>query len=200
MNMKNQYLVSLSLASLLLCSCQQDEIQTCRVNSIEETAREIGFLNLSKSELTSTRSSDYNETADYDNSVSLIARIARPKTNCKSGFGLCDIRAAETQIPVCFAQTRSNDSTLITSKYECMTVCQIDKDMNGTAIFLLASSPESHGLTQETMPPFYVDEEIEQPLEDHNDCYLIVKPGSYKYNPDLGTYGGYSVQMSFLHE
>lgn len=198
--MKYKYFISLSLASLLLYSCQQEDVQTCSVSSIEEAAREIGFLNLSKSEFANTRTSDNYEIVDDDKSVSLIARIARPKTNCRSGFGLCDFRAAESQLPVNFAKTRSNDGNIITGKYECMTICRIDENSNGTAIFLLASPPESHGLTEESMPPFYVDEEIEQPLEDNTDMYLIVKQGAYEYDSSLGSYGGYSVQMSLVHE
>lgn len=200
MIMKYKYFISLSLASLLLFSCQQDDVQTCNISSIEEAAREIGFLNLNKTEFTRTRTSDNYEIVDYDNSISLIARIARPKTNCKSGFGLCDFRAAETQFPIYFVQTRANGGNLITGKYECMTICQIDEHSNGIASFLLASPPESHGLTEESMPPFYVDEEIEQPLEDNTDMYLIVKPGAYEYDSSLGSYGGYSVQMSLIHE
>lgn len=189
------------LASLLLVfisSCKQEDNLNLLTTSTEDAAREIGFvsLDISKNE---TRSLDDLEQADDEMSLGLVARIARKKNDCKNGFGLCDVRASNFMLASDFIETRSINISL--DKYSCITECHIDSAGYGNALFILADKPEVQGLTAETMPPFCVDEDIEQPIEDAPQNILIVKAGTYGFNQSIGTYGGYSVDVVYkIHE
>ena len=130
-------------------------------------------------------------------SLNVIARIARPSTDCKSGIGLCDFRTSESDISYLLQPRPAENNHGIC---ECTTVCQLDSTMNGIAYFLLAARPETQGLTTNTMPPFYVEAEIEQPLEHNSNGLLIVPAGVYYFNPSLGNYGGYAINMTYVQE
>lgn len=94
-------------------------------------------------------------------------------------------------------QTRGVSSDV--EKYECTTTCTIDNNGTGVLYFLLANSPKSQGLTAETMPPFCIDEEIEQPIEETPESSLIVVPGAYIYQKELGQHGGYAVKVTYIN-
>lgn len=49
------------------------------------------------------------------------------------------------------------------------------------------------------MPPFCIDEEIEQPIEETPESSLIVVPGAYIYQKELGQHGGYAVKVTYIN-
>lgn len=155
---------------ILLSSCQQETFESIASN--EDAAREIGFVQNSDLHSSFTRSSLNSNVNDSKTKLGIKARIARKKTGCKSGFGLCDIRAMKKQETFVKFQTRSSNH--IVNKYECTTTCTIDSKGCGIIYFLLANTPESNGLTKISMPPLYVDEEIEQPIEENPQQSLFV--------------------------
>lgn len=183
--MRRTFYLLVIVFSATISSCQQDETGISR--TAEDAAREIGFVQIDSKSI-STRS---EILGDVSTDLGIKARIARKKTGCKTGFGLCDFRALEQQDVLLQSLTRAS------SKYECITICQIDSSGKGVAYFLLADSPESQGLTAETMPPFYIDEEIEQPIEEKPQYSLFAIPGAYPYQKSLGKYGGYAVTMTY---
>lgn len=143
----------------------------------------------------SSINSDMNKTSS---SLGIKARIARSNTGCKKGFGLCDIRATNRKDTFVKYQTRAVSSAV--EKHECTTTCTINDDGIGVIYFLLAASPESQGLTAETMPPFCIDEEIEQPIEEVPENSLVVNAGAYDYKKSLGQHGGYAVKAVYINK
>lgn len=191
--MKRTNLSLLFVMAILLSSCQQETFESIALK--EDAAREIGFIQNTDLHSPFTRSSWNSSRNDYETNLGIKARIARKKTGCKSGFGLCDIRAMNKQETFVRFQARSSNS--VVNKYECTTTCTIDSTGRGVVYFLLADSPESKGLTQTTMPPLYVDEEIEQPIEENPLQSLLVKSGVYRYQKELGENGGYAVSVLY---
>lgn len=49
------------------------------------------------------------------------------------------------------------------------------------------------------MPPFCIDEEIEQPIEETPESSLIVVPEAYIYQKELGQHGGYAVKVTYIN-
>lgn len=192
--MKKSNLLSVVLA-MTIYSCQQDDTLENHFSK-EDAAREIGFVNICDLEVSQSRSSvdsDINQV-EYP-SLGIKARIARKKTGCQKGFGLCDIRAAHSQEVFTKFQTRNISADA--EKYTCTTICTIDNNGTGFMYFLLADSPESQGLSVETMPQFCIDEKIEQPIEEFPNYSLIVTPGAYIYKQTLGQHGGYAVKVTY---
>ncbi len=144
-----------------------------QATSIEAAACDIGFTRVDDISILGTRTIEASKlvTTQQTSGLGIKARIARKKTGCKSGFGLCDFRALQSQDNILRLQTRTQN--FIRDNHECFTQCVIDSTGNGVAFFLLAKSPESKGLTSEMMPLFYVDEDIEQPIEETPDYSLF---------------------------
>jgi len=186
---KKVYLLAITF-SVIVSSCQQDEASGISILP-EDAAREIGFVQMDMKTI-GTRSEIFD---DFNTDLGIKARIARKKTGCKTGFGLCDFRAKEQ--PDAFVQSQTRSSETNSNKYECVTTCRIDSTGKGITYFLLADTPESQGLTAETMPPFVVDEEIEQPIEEKPQYSLFAMPGAYPYQKSLGKYGGYAIIMTY---
>ena len=83
------------------------------------------------------------------------------------------------------------------SHYDCYTICTINGENEGKIFFVLSQSPETFNLSSDAMPQFCVDEEIEQPTEENKSHVVIVKPGKYNFQKDLGLYGGYEVSVKY---
>lgn len=49
------------------------------------------------------------------------------------------------------------------------------------------------------MPSFCIDEEIEQPIEKTPESLLIVAPGAYIYQKELGQHGDYAVKVTYIN-
>ena len=182
--------------TVAVSSCQQDEIIENRKPK-EDAAREIGFVNINDMQMSHTRSSINSDKNKTSSSLGIKARIARSKTGCKTGFGLCDIRAMNKKDTFVKHQTRAIFSGV--EKYECTTTCTINDNGIGVIYFMLADFPESQGLTAETMPPFCIDEEIEQPIEESPENSLIVASGAYSFQKELGQHGGYAVKVAYIN-
>ena len=183
----------MAIMALTFSSCQQEDFTN---NSTTESAAcNIGFAQIKDFTKLGTRSVEDSEIIpNVDTNIGIKARIARKSKNCKSGFGLCDFRAMTSYDNAVRFQTRSTSNE---NKRECFTKCVIDDSGNGIAYFLLSDSPESQGLTSGTMPPFYVDEEIEQPIEETPEYSLFAIQGAYLFQSNLGEYGGYAVKMKY---
>lgn len=194
--MRKVSVLCVAIIATILSSCQQEEI-TSRANSIEAAACDIGFTRVDDISILGTRTIEASKlvTTQQTSGLGIKARIARKKTGCKSGFGLCDFRALQSQDNILRLQTRTQN--FIRDNHECFTQCVIDSTGNGVAFFLLAKSPESKGLTSEMMPLFYVDEDIEQPIEETPDYSLFAVQGAYPYQKSLGKFGGYAVKMKY---
>lgn len=192
--MKRVYYVLAALSLVAVCSCQQEEISSSGSTSIEDSAREIGFVSMDAFNK-GTRSFDDSGRTDDGMDLGLIARIARPKTGCISGFGLCDFHVLDPSLPANSMKKRSAGKDF--NKYECTTTCRIDSTGHGHVRFLLADKPETQGLTNETMPCFYVDEEIGEPVDELYQDSLIIQGGAYEFDKTLGSYGGYEVNLQY---
>lgn len=195
--MKGTNLLLATALAIAVSSCQQEDTLG-DYSSKEDAAREIGFIEISDMQMAHSRSSINSDINDMNPSLGIKARIARTKTGCKKGFGLCDIRAMNRQDTFVKYHTRGISSD--DEKYECSTTCTIGNDGMGVMCFLLADSPKSQGLTAETMPLFCIDEEIEQPIEEVPENSLFVAPGAYIYQKELGQYGGYAVKVAYINK
>lgn len=181
---------------MLLSSCQQDESSYALATSAEDAAREIGFISMDVSKSKSRSSVGVKINDDLE--MSLIAKIARPKTGCTKGFGLCDPKVVEFNSQDDAAQELlQNIKESAADKYVCTTTCKIDSVGHGKVVFLLADEPKTQGLTAETMPLFYVDEDVEQPVENNLRNTLIILNGAYEFDQSLGTHGGYVVDAIY---
>lgn len=149
--MKRTNLLLAVVLAFAVSSCQQEDTFG-NYSSNEDAAREIGFIKINDMQMAHSRSSINSDMTEMNPSLGIKARIARKKTGCKSGFGLCDIRAMNRQDTFVKYQTRGVSSDV--EKYECTTTCTIDNNGTGVMYFLLANSPKSQGLTAETMPHF----------------------------------------------
>ena len=178
--------------SLLVISCNtKDLCDSENVESEEEVASKFTFLTPAEDWfLSQTRAQEHsNEVITIeteDNSVSAIlvkADLARNKYSCKKGFGLCNFRWGWEPLVAITDEEKSNGK----SESEFL----LKKDTAGKQyIELLLAEPYRN---VNSFPFFEVDEDVFGYSESELEATIV--QGSYKFNPNLGLYGGYKVYV-----
>lgn len=126
----------------------------------------------------------HSVTAERD-FVIIVVRVYRISRDCLSGFGICHLEVfGQTIYPWNYDGIVKNAEAKI----------PITLTSEGGYFNLYLAEDVSNYTSSQLL--FYVDEDITIQDPDHllPDAY-IVEAGAYEYNPNLGTYGGYTIPV-----
>lgn len=186
--------LSLILSIFVLQSCSSDELRIRGTHWTEDAVRSsLKFVRISKGS-NHTRSIEEVE----DNNLSII--LGRPSKRCR-GFGICEISKPYKPKPIVLPlpfepvhstlsmETRSSRSDK-SIKNAIETVFSKETDSTFTSLLLLEESPNKE--IPKDMLNLKVDDEIIVPTS-FGDLYL--EPGVILFNPNIGRFGGYKLNL-----
>lgn len=116
-------------------------------------------------------------------SISFTFRLGRASKNC-AGFGVCELSALGVSIvegPIKITVTHSFEDDAN------------DFDLGLKASYLLTSANELDGMDDTT---FYVDKDFYS--ADKEGTRSIFHKGEYRFDPSLGEFGGYAIDVNEL--
>lgn len=184
----------LMLSIFFLQSCSSDELLTKGTHWTEDAVRSsLKFMKVNNG-FEQTRSIDEVE----DNNLSIT--LGRPSKSC-GGFGICEISKPYKPKPIVLPlpfepvhstlsmETRSSRSDK-SIKNAIETVFSKETDSTFTSLLLLEESPNKE--IPKDMLNLKVDDEIIVPTS-FGDLYL--EPGVIIFNPNIGRFGGYKLNL-----
>ncbi len=192
--------IHLSIATVLLtctmAACSGDAVLSHTQQMSEDQIRaSLQFMPFSyETSETKTAGKEMRQNHDDFDSPGLTFTIGRPSRRC-AGFGICEVLKREPFKPV--FPTRSNQPLPVSaSQIEENTghlATNIKKTNDGVfhSVLLLAKSPSIH------IPLESLDLQVEELLvvsTQYGELFLL--PGTIKFSPTLGKFGGYDIVFS----
>lgn len=192
--------IHLTIATMLLActmaACSGDAVLSHTQQMSEDQIRaSLQFMPFSyETSEAKTAGKEMRQHHDDFDSPGLTFIIGRPSRGC-DGFGICKVLKREPFKPV--FPTRSNQSLPVSaSQIEENTehlAANIKKNNDGVfhSVLLLAKSPSIH------IPLEYLDlqvEELRVVSTQYGELFLL--PGTIKFSPTLGKFGGYDIVFS----
>lgn len=200
---KNLFLIA--LASIMLVSCNNEKIMSENVEyedmykqlKLEKISNRLASVDSTMITRGNITSEIVDELDDQGYCFGLAIEIARPKKNCLSGFGFCRLIIGIDILKVIDAIREMLDK-------DDVYIGEIKKDSFGK-VHMYIKLAEFPGMAQ--VPNFIMDndvvgeemqqEETEEVTKKIND-YVILKQGIYEYDPTIGNYGGYSIDVELV--
>ena len=208
--MKKQIAVFASVLCAMVCvSACSNELEVAETPTADEDlAVKIGFvsaLDRLKASGALTQDGDTTVTrsklkASNDDGFKVVHfKIARPKTNCKSGFGVCDLMILG--IPIgpqsSYEKAIAQIEEQITES-ECITILEGNVQEGQYVELQFKLDPASQGLNK--VPDFCVDEEIEKGnIINTEEVNVKIPAGKYQFDNTIGENGGFRVPVETIN-
>lgn len=178
----------------LLSSCSSETSFSQSVTQEELAAIKAGFVQISEEDLGCNNMYHSMTSRSAGNEcIVLSLKFHRKLLNCEGGHGLCYINPNPLPFPPSFPDV--NDRTDLSTDLNTGSAMLLS-EANGTTFIELkfASDPTSY---EGMVALLYVDEDITGEYTTNEGITYIttIRQGAYRYNPNLGTYGGYRIPV-----